>query len=128
MLGLVSCGDQWLSERIATAQAQFEKLSWLAQRQMSSTDFSQRRNELTMEDVNNWERRNADEQMEVLYDLRFVIRIRQDRMPDDISKSLESGSRKPYLPEIWHKTEEVNKVVHSQVTWPYEWRKYFRYL
>jgi len=122
---------------VATAQARSEELAWLAQRQpplKMSSRLSQQRNELTMEDIYNWERRNPDEQMEVLYDLRFVIRIRQDRIPDGISKSLQSGgklvieSRKPwYLPEIWHRTEDVNEVVHSQVTSPYEWRKYFRY-
>jgi hypothetical protein len=101
MLDLVSSGDQWLSERIATAQLRRGSKDFHG----LPNDFSQQRNELTTEDVNNWQRRNPDEQMEVLYDLRFVIRI-QDRMPDDISKSLQSGgtlvsgSRKPYYPSL----------------------------
>lgn len=120
----------------STIQTRIGQLAWLAQRQPPltvSSDIGQRI-EITMVDLNNCECWNTEGHVELLYDLRFVVRIKPDKMPDAISKSLQSGgklvveSRKPwYLPEICHIREDVNEVVHSQVAWPYKWRNCFRY-
>lgn len=73
---------------------------------------------------------------QVLFDRRFLIRLHPEKVPKHIVSALSLGckvviepSQQWFLPEIILRgeNENVDELVHTDVTWPYKWRETFRY-
>ena len=80
-----------------------------------------------------WEAGEGLDTLEVLFDRRFLIRFRLDKMPEDLFEGLKTNGgvvikkRSPWhLPEINYKQNKVYTVIHTQIqrekfTWVREW-------
>lgn len=80
-----------------------------------------------------WEADEGPDTLEVLFDRRFLIRFRLDKMPGDIIEELKTNGgiiikkRSPWtLPEVNFKQSKVFTVVHTLIqrekfTWEREW-------
>ena len=120
-------------------KAEFHELAWIAQRQpperYNPHASVQHKIELDMEGLAK-KIRGGTKEVEILYDLRFLIRINTGKLPQYIRTSLATGGRllidstRPwYIPEVRHRksASDISELVHTHVTWPYEWRKTFGY-
>lgn len=68
---------------------------------------------------------------ELLYDNRFAIHFHLDKIPskfDSANGEIVISSSKPwFLPEITFRDGAIDNLVHTEVHWPYEWRRLFKY-
>jgi len=80
-----------------------------------------------------WDAKEGPNTLELLYDRRFLIRFRLDKMPQELFDALEKNGgvvikpRSPwFLPQIDFKQSKVFTVLHTQIkrdqfTWEREW-------
>ena len=80
-----------------------------------------------------WESNEGPDTLEVLFDRRFLIRFRLDKMPEDLFEALKTNGgviikkRSPWhLPEVCFKQSKEYTVIHTLVqrekfTWVREW-------
>jgi len=80
-----------------------------------------------------WEANEGSKSMEILWDRRFLIRFRLDKMPQELFDELKTNGgviikpRSPwFLPEIDFKQNKVFTVLHTKIkpdrfTWEREW-------
>jgi tRNA(Ile)-lysidine synthase len=109
-----------------------DEIAWLSQRQPPAvTKFPSSK---TDKELFMWRDKRIDMRTQVLFDRRFVIRIHPEKIPTNIISALSLGSnvviepsQQWFLPEIILRGENTDELVHTCVTWPYEWRKTFRY-
>ena len=114
--------------RAIVNNASADEIVWLAQRQPPSVASTSNSSIFMYGDQQELIR------TELLYDRRFVIRIRPEKVPQKITKALSSGhkivietSKQWFLPEIILCGEDFSELVHTHVIWPYNWRRTFRY-
>ena len=120
--------------RVTVDNASLDEITWLSQRQppavISVNNFSsfEINKELLM--------RRGRQVTQVLFDRRFLIRLHPEKVPKHIVSALSLGckvviepSQQWFLPEIILRgeNENVDELVHTDVTWPYKWRETFRY-
>jgi tRNA(Ile)-lysidine synthase len=80
-----------------------------------------------------WEAKEGPDKLEVLFDRRFLIKFRLDKMPEDLFEALKTNGgvvikkRSPWhLPEVDFKQNKVYTVIHTLIqrekfTWVREW-------
>ena len=80
-----------------------------------------------------WEANEGPDTMELLFDRRFLIRFRLDKMPQDLFEALKTNggvvvkNRSPWhLPEVNFKQNKIYTVIHTLIqrekfTWEREW-------
>jgi tRNA(Ile)-lysidine synthase len=120
--------------RATVGNASLDEIAWLSQRQPPAVKSV---SNLFSLEINKELLMRGDKRMDMtqlLFDMRFVIRIHLENVPKNIVRALSLGckvviepSQQWFLPEIILRGENVEELVHTDVTWPYEWRETFRY-
>lgn len=121
--------------RTTVDNASLDEIVWLSQRQPPAVTSV---TDLSSFEINKEHLMRRDKQMgmgtKVLFDRRFVLRFHPEKVPQDIVSALSSGwkiviepSQQWFLPEIILRGKNADQPVHTRVTWPYNWRKMFRY-
>lgn len=76
-------------------------------------------------------RHSSNRIFEHLYDNRFLVRIYKDKMPSWIQSSdarlILFSDRPYYIPEIHLSGQGPRQILHTDIIWPYSWRREFRY-
>jgi tRNA(Ile)-lysidine synthase len=112
-----------------------DEIAWISQRQPPAVTSDTNVSSFTIDkEVLMWRDERVQMRTQVLFDRRFVIRIHPEKVPQNIVSALSMGSKiviEPsqqwFLPEIILRGENADELVHTYVTWPYEWRTTFRY-
>jgi hypothetical protein len=112
-----------------------DKIFWIAGRQPPPVTSADSFSHFELEkEFSMWRAKQANTKTELLFDRRFIIRIHPAKVPQNIVSALSSGSKvvtEPskqwFLPEIILRGKNADQLLHTHVTWPYDWRKRFRY-